>query len=87
MNSLRAPALWLSLMSSAGTLPFFLFTLPAGVLAGIVLAVSYGLMAVVRQPQVFFIVAALAGAAWTISASELWIAGQRIIPDWIREAA
>ena len=53
-------------------------------LAGIVLAVSYGLMAVVRQPQVFLVVAALAGAAWTISASELWIAGQRVIPDWIR---
>jgi MFS family permease len=54
------------------------------VLAGIVLAVSYALMAVVRQPQVFLFVAALAGAAWTISASELWIAGQRVIPDWIR---
>ena len=54
------------------------------VLAGIILAISYGLMAVVRHPQVFLFVAALAGAAWTISASELWIAGQRVIPDWIR---
>jgi MFS family permease len=33
MNSLGAPILWLSLMSSAATLPFFLFTLPAGALA------------------------------------------------------
>ena len=33
MNSLGAPVLWLSLMSSAATLPFFLFTLPAGALA------------------------------------------------------
>ena len=33
MNSLGAPTVWLSLMSSAGTLPFFLFTLPAGALA------------------------------------------------------
>src|SRR5215470_5272107 len=33
MNSLRAPPLWLSLMSSAATFPFFLFTLPAGALA------------------------------------------------------
>jgi MFS family permease len=32
MNSLGAPVLWLSLMSSAATLPFFLFTLPAGAL-------------------------------------------------------
>jgi len=57
MNSLRAPALWLSLMSSAGTLPFFLFTLPAGALADLAdrrrllriyhgwLACSAGLMA------------------------------------------
>jgi MFS family permease len=33
MNSLGAPTLWLSMMSTAGTLPFFLFTLPAGALA------------------------------------------------------
>ena len=54
------------------------------VLSGIVLAASYALMALVRHPQVFFIVAGLAGVAWTISASELWVAGQRVIPDWIR---
>lgn len=41
-------------------------------------------MAIVRHQQVFFIVSALAGVAWTVSASELWVAGQRIIPDWIR---
>ena len=33
MNSLGAPALWLSLISSAGTFPFLLFTVPAGALA------------------------------------------------------
>ncbi|MBV8485138.1 MAG: MFS transporter [Verrucomicrobia bacterium] len=54
------------------------------VLTGVVLAVSYALMAVVRNPQIFLLVAAIAGAAWTISASELWVAGQRVIPDWIR---
>ena len=54
------------------------------VLSGIVLAASYALMAIVRHPQVFFIVSALAGVAWTVSASELWVAGQRVIPDWIR---
>jgi MFS family permease len=53
-------------------------------LTGLVLAVSYALMAVVRNPQIFLLVAAIAGAAWTISASELWVAGQRVIPDWIR---
>jgi MFS family permease len=53
-------------------------------LTGLVLAISYALMAVVRNPQIFLVVAAIAGAAWTISASELWVAGQRVIPDWIR---
>ena len=54
------------------------------VLSGVVLAAGYALMAVVREPQVFLLVAALAGVAWTVSASELWVAGQRVIPDWIR---
>src|ERR1700722_4800061 len=53
-------------------------------LSSLVLAASYALMAIVRNPHVFFVVAALAGVAWTISASELWVAGQRVIPDWIR---
>ena len=54
------------------------------ILGCIALAVVYALMALVRDPQIFLMVAGLAGAAWTISASELWVAGQRIIPDWIR---
>jgi MFS family permease len=54
------------------------------VLAGVMLTVSYASMAFIRQPQIFLLVAAAAGAAWTISASELWVAGQRVIPDWIR---
>jgi len=54
------------------------------ILGGIALAAVYALMAVVREPQIFLLVAALAGAAWTVSASELWVAGQRVIPDWIR---
>ena len=54
------------------------------ILGGVVLGLVYALMAVVRDPVKFFIVAGLAGAAWTISASELWVAGQRVIPDWIR---
>jgi hypothetical protein len=41
-------------------------------------------MALVRQTEVFFAVAALAGAGWTMAASELWVASQRVIPDWAR---
>ena len=45
------------------------------IFGGIALEVVYVLMAVVRHPQIFFAVAALAGVAWTISASELCVAG------------
>jgi MFS family permease len=54
------------------------------IVASVALALAYALMATVRYPYAFFLVAAVAGAAWTISASELWVAGQRVIPDWIR---
>jgi MFS family permease len=54
------------------------------IVASVALALAYALMAAVRDPHTFFLVAAVAGAAWTISASELWVAGQRVIPDWIR---
>jgi MFS family permease len=54
------------------------------IVASLALALAYALMATVRHADAFFLVAAAAGAAWTVSASELWVAGQRIIPDWIR---
>jgi hypothetical protein len=41
-------------------------------------------MAVVRQAELFFVVAALAGVGWTLSASELWVAAQRTMPGWAR---
>jgi len=41
-------------------------------------------MATVRHPAVFFVVAALAGVGWTLSASELWVAAQRAMPSWVR---
>ncbi|HEY5894765.1 MAG TPA: MFS transporter [Chthoniobacterales bacterium] len=42
------------------------------------------LMAFVRHPYVFLLVAALGGAGWTLAASELYIAGQRAMPEWAR---
>jgi Na+/melibiose symporter-like transporter len=52
--------------------------------ANLQIAVAYVLMALVRQTEAFFIVAALAGAGWTLSASELWVAAQRAMPSWGR---
>ena len=53
-------------------------------LASLLLVLVYLFMAFVRQVEVFFLVAALAGVGWTLSASELWVAAQRAIPGWAR---
>jgi MFS family permease len=42
------------------------------------------LMALVHRPYMFLVVAAVAGMGWTLSASELWVASQRAMPDWAR---
>ena len=52
--------------------------------ANLLLVLVYFLMALVRDTEVFFVVAALAGVGWTISASELWVAAQRAMPGWAR---
>ena len=52
--------------------------------ANLLLVVVYVSMALVRQTEVFFGVAALAGVGWTIAASELWVATQRVMPSWAR---
>jgi MFS family permease len=54
------------------------------VLASALVAIVYVLMAFVRQPWIFFAVAAMAGVGWTLSASELWVAAQRAMPSWVR---
>jgi predicted MFS family arabinose efflux permease len=52
--------------------------------ANLLLVLVYVFMAFVRQTEVFFVVAALAGVGWTLSASELWVAAQRAMPSWAR---
>jgi hypothetical protein len=54
------------------------------ILAGAILVAVLVLMAIVPNLWLFLPVAALAGISWTVSASELWIAGQRAMPDWAR---
>src|ERR1700756_3969034 len=53
-------------------------------MANLVLLVDCCLMVLVHRPFVFLLVAALGGMGWTISASELWVASQRAMPDWAR---
>jgi MFS family permease len=52
--------------------------------ANILVAVVFFMMATIREPTPFMVAAALAGTAWTMAASELWVAGQRAMPSWAR---
>jgi MFS family permease len=54
------------------------------ILASAMLVSVFVFMALAPNLWVFLPVAALAGVSWTVSASELWIAGQRAMPDWAR---
>jgi MFS family permease len=54
------------------------------VLGNLLIVLVYVLMALVRQRALFLVVSALAGAGWTLSASELWVAAQRAMPSWAR---
>jgi MFS family permease len=54
------------------------------IFANLLVVLVYVLMAVVRQKELFLVVAALAGIGWTFSASELWVAAQRAMPTWAR---
>jgi MFS family permease len=53
-------------------------------LANILVAVVFFLMGTIRDPGLFFLAAGFAGTAWTMAASELWVAGQRAMPSWAR---
>jgi MFS family permease len=54
------------------------------ILASVLLAIVYFLMAAVRNLEAFMLVAALAGLGWTLAASELWVAAQQAMPGWTR---
>jgi hypothetical protein len=53
-------------------------------LSNSVIALTFLLIASIHRPFFFLLMASIAGAAWTISASELWVTGQQAIPDWAR---
>ena len=54
------------------------------ILASVLLSIVFLLMSVVRDVRFYLGVSALAGVAWTMAASELWVAGQRAMPPWAR---
>jgi MFS family permease len=56
----------------------------ATMLATALLILVYYLMGCIRQPEAFLLVAGVGGVAWTVAASELWVAGQNAAPDRAR---
>jgi hypothetical protein len=54
------------------------------ILASLLLGVVYILMAAVRDLEIFMLVAAVAGLAWTLAGSELWVVAQQTMPGWTR---
>ena len=54
------------------------------ILASLLLVAVYILMAIVRNLEIFMVVAALAGAGWTLAGSELWVVAQQAMPGWTR---
>jgi hypothetical protein len=53
-------------------------------LSNSVIALVYLVMPCLHEAPVFFLAAAFAGAGWTVSASQLWVVGLQVIPDWAR---
>ena len=49
-----------------------------------IMAVVLLAMAFIRQPPALMICATLAGVAWALAGSEIWLAGQRVMPGWVR---
>jgi MFS family permease len=41
-------------------------------------------MALIRQVPALMVSTAFAGVAWALAGSELWVAGQRVMPGWVR---
>jgi MFS family permease len=54
------------------------------VVANALVAAVFFLMAFSDVEWLFLIAACMAGVAWTMAASELWVAGQRAMPVWAR---
>src|ERR1700722_4382165 len=93
--NLTSSSLWILFTSMAtGSLIGAVFVVPwarahfssneVTILASLLIAAVYILMAVVRHLETFMAVAALAGLGWTLAASELWVVAQHAVPGWTR---
>ena len=76
-----------SLLCAVLVLPFGRPRLAPNVLtlvANMLLCAVFAVMALATRRMVLFVVSGFAGVAWTLAATELWVAVQRSIPEWAR---
>ena len=76
-----------SLAGAMFVLPFLRKRFSANAITSIsvaILLVVYLTMAITRDVPPLMISTALAGVAWSLAGAELWVAGQRVMPSWVR---
>jgi MFS family permease len=76
-----------SLAGAMFVLPFLRKRFSANTITTIsvaILLVVYVAMSITRDVPPLMISTAFAGVAWALAGSELWVAGQRVMPSWVR---
>ena len=76
-----------SLAGALIALPYLRRRISANAITSIamaIVAVAMLAMAFIRQVPALMACAALAGVAWALAGSEIWVAGQRVMPGWVR---
>ena len=76
-----------SLAGAVMALPYLRPRISANAITLIAMAMVAGVllaMAFIRQVPALMICTAFAGVAWALAGSEIWVAGQRVMPGWVR---
>jgi MFS family permease len=76
-----------SLAGAVIALPYLRPRISANAIISIAMAVVVGVliaMAFIHQMPALMICTVLAGVAWALVGSEIWVAGQRVMPGWVR---
>ena len=76
-----------SLAGAVFALPYLRQRISANAITSIamaIVAVVLLAMAFIRQLPALMTCATFAGVAWALAGSEIWVAGQRVMPGWVR---
>jgi len=76
-----------SLAGAVFALPYLRQRVSTNAITSISMAIMVAVllsMAFIRQIPALMVSTTLAGVAWALAGSELWVAGQRVMPGWVR---